>query len=72
MRKILQVALREYVETVKTKTFIIGLLMVPVIIGGIILFAGRFASGQGGPRPPMRVPVDGPVRCGMAPDPGGL
>ena len=57
MRKILQVALREYVETVKTKTFIIGLLMLPVIIGGIILFAGRLGSDKGGARPPMSVPV---------------
>ena len=57
MSKILQVAQREYTETVKTKTFLIGLLMVPVMIGGIILFAGRFAPDQQGPRPAMRVPV---------------
>ena len=32
MQKILKIAQREYIETVKTKTFIIGLLMVPFII----------------------------------------
>lgn len=43
MRRILKVAQREYVETVKTKTFVIGILMTPVIIGGIIFFTNRIS-----------------------------
>ena len=57
MRKILQVAQREYTETVKTKTFLIGLLLVPVIVVGIIFFAGRFKPDREGPRPTLKVPV---------------
>jgi len=41
MQKILRVAQREYMETVKTKTFILGILMVPFIIGGIIFFTRK-------------------------------
>jgi ABC-2 type transport system permease protein len=55
MQKILRVAQREYLETVKTKTFIFGLLMVPFIIGGIIFFVGRMARGKGERLPSIRV-----------------
>ena len=57
MQKILKVARREYIETVKTKTFIFGVLMTPVIIGGIIFFTSRISRDKGGPRPPMKVTV---------------
>ena len=57
MRRILKVAQREYVETVKTKTFVIGILMTPVIIGGIIFFTDRISRGKTGPRPPVKVAV---------------
>jgi ABC-2 type transport system permease protein len=57
MHRILKVAQREYVETVKTKTFLLGLLMVPLIIGGIIFFSSRISQGRTGPRPPIRVAV---------------
>ena len=57
MQKILRIAQREYIETVKTKTFLLGLLMVPLIIGGIIFFVGRMARDRGGERPPIRVAV---------------
>lgn len=57
MQRILKVAKREYIETAKTKTFIIGLLMTPVIIGAIIFFTGRFSTSKAGPRPPIRVAV---------------
>lgn len=40
MHKILQIAQREYIETVKTKTFIIGVFMAPVLIAGIVFFTG--------------------------------
>lgn len=55
MQKILRVAQREYLETIKTKTFLLGLLMVPFIIGGIIFFVGRIGHDKGGPRPPIVV-----------------
>ncbi|MGD2094922.1 MAG: ABC transporter permease [Phycisphaerales bacterium] len=57
MNKIFKVAHREYVESVKTKGFIIGILMVPFIIGGIIFFTSRMASNKTGPRPPVIVAV---------------
>ena len=57
MQKILKVARRDYIETVKTKTFIIGILMTPLIIGGIIFFTRLISGGKGGPRPPMKVAV---------------
>lgn len=57
MQKILKIAQREYVETVKTKTFIIGLLMTPVIIGAIVLINRRIFHGISGPRPPRKAIV---------------
>ncbi len=57
MQKILRIAQREYMETVKTKTFILSILMVPFIIGGIIFFTGRMSRGITGPQPPVKVAV---------------
>ncbi len=57
MQRILKIARREYIETAKTKTFIIGLLMTPVIIGAIVFFTGRFSGSKAGPRPPIKVAV---------------
>jgi len=37
MNKILKVVPRECVETVKTKAFLIGILLTPVLLAGIIL-----------------------------------
>lgn len=59
MSRILKVAQREYIETVKTKTFIISVLMAPLIVAGIVFFAGRISRGKAGPRPPMKVAVSG-------------
>ncbi|MHC4574275.1 MAG: ABC transporter permease [Planctomycetota bacterium] len=55
MQKALKVAEREYVETARTKTFLFGLLMAPIIIVAIAFFTGRAAKDTGGPRPPVRV-----------------
>ena len=57
MHRILKIAQREYIETAKTKTFIIGILMTPVIIGAIIFFTKAISGGEAGPRPPVRVAV---------------
>ncbi len=57
MQKILKVAQREYIETVKTKTFILGIVMVPFIIGGVIFFTSRMSRDKTGPRPTVNVAV---------------
>jgi ABC-2 type transport system permease protein len=57
MWKILKIAQREYVETVKTKTFLISLLLAPAITVGIIFFAHLVSRSEGGPRPPVKVAV---------------
>ena len=62
MQKILRVAAREYVESVKTKTFLLGLLMVPVIIVGIVLVSSRISRDKGTARGPIRIAV----RCESA------
>jgi ABC-2 type transport system permease protein len=54
MRKILKIAQREYIETVKTKTFLISLLFTPVLVVGIILITNRISLSEG-PRPPVRL-----------------
>jgi len=45
MRRILQVAQREFLSTVATKGFIIGVLVTPLMIG-IVIFAMRFISNE--------------------------
>jgi ABC-type Na+ efflux pump permease subunit len=57
MRKIYKVAEREFIETVKTRTFLLGLVFVPALIIGLILFSDRLAPRKGGPRAPVRVGV---------------
>ena len=57
MRKIHKVAQREFIETVKTRTFLLGLLFIPLIIGSIILFGPWFAPRPDAPRAPVRVRV---------------
>jgi len=57
MWKILKIAQREYVETVKTRTFLISLLFAPAITVGIIFFTKKVTSSEGGPRPPVKVTV---------------
>ena len=56
MRKIIEIARREYIDTVKTRTFLISLLFTPVLTVGIIYFTSRISQVEGG-RPPVRVVV---------------
>jgi ABC-type Na+ efflux pump permease subunit len=56
MRKIFEIARREYIDTVKTKTFLISLLFTPVLIVGIGYFTSRISQVEGG-RPAVRVVV---------------
>lgn len=60
MRKILEIARREYVETIKTKMFLIGLFIVPGIIIGVVLLSSRFIVHQPQQRPPVRIGVTCP------------
>lgn len=57
MRKILKVAQREYIETVKTKTFLLSVFLTPLLVGIMLLFVGRFDGGVGGPQPPRTITV---------------
>ena len=43
MRKVLVVAAREYLASVKTKAFLIGLLMMPVLMGGSVVIQKALA-----------------------------
>ncbi len=56
MRKIIEIARREYIDTVKTRTFLLSLLFTPVLTVGIIYFTSRISSVEGS-RPPVRVVV---------------
>jgi ABC-2 type transport system permease protein len=56
MRKIFKIAQREYIETVKTKTFVISLLFTPVLVVGIIFITSRFSRSEGA-RPPVRLVI---------------
>jgi len=58
MNKILNIAKREYIETVKTKAFLLGILMLPLIIGAIIFFTSRMSRDKTGPQPPVKVAVN--------------
>ncbi|OHB68115.1 MAG: hypothetical protein A2Y77_14885 [Planctomycetes bacterium RBG_13_62_9] len=62
MRKIYEVAEREFLETVKTRTFLISLLFIPVIIGGVIFFGEKLAPRKDAPRPPVRLRVACPSK----------
>ncbi|MCP4261177.1 MAG: ABC transporter permease [Planctomycetes bacterium] len=55
MKKILEIAKREYIETVKTKAFLLGIVFLPLIIGAIIFFTSRMSREKTGPQPPVKV-----------------
>jgi ABC-type Na+ efflux pump permease subunit len=58
MNRVLLVARREYVETIKTKFFLISLFLTPVFVVGIV-FITHFMQKhvQEGARPPKTVAV---------------
>jgi ABC-2 type transport system permease protein len=57
MPKILEIARREYVETIRTKMFLIGLFIVPGIIVSVVLLGSRFVVHQSQRRPPIKIGV---------------
>jgi ABC-2 type transport system permease protein len=60
MWKIVRVARREYRETVRTWTFLLGLVILPVVLGGVIVFGDRLGPNRHAPRAPLRVGVTSP------------
>jgi ABC-2 type transport system permease protein len=61
MWKICKVAQREYVETVKTRAFLLGLLVLPAVIGAVVLLGERLGPRKDAPRAPLRVSVTSPA-----------
>jgi ABC-2 type transport system permease protein len=57
MQKILKIAQREYIEVVRTKTFILSILMTPAIIAIVVFINSRTQRSITGPRPPRTVVV---------------
>ena len=58
INKILHVAVREYLETVKTKAFLISLLILPLFMGVVLFLSNRFQEKTfSGPRPDRNVAV---------------
>jgi ABC-2 type transport system permease protein len=55
MRNILTIAQCEFIEMLKTKTFLISVLFAPLMMGGILFFAEKLAQRPAGPRAPMTV-----------------
>ena len=55
MQRILQIARREYIETVKTRTFLLMVFMAPLIVGGTVFFTSRLNKAPTGPRPLFEV-----------------
>ena len=57
MQKILKIAQREYIDVVRTKTFILSILMTPAIIAIVVFINSRTQRSITGPRPPRTVVV---------------
>jgi ABC-2 type transport system permease protein len=57
MNKILTVAKREYIETVKTKAFIWGVVIAPFLMAIIIFFVSSSLINKVGPRPPIKLTI---------------
>jgi ABC-2 type transport system permease protein len=60
MQNIYKVAQREYRETVRTWTFILGMVALPVVLGGLIIFGDRLGPDRNAPRAPIRLGVTSP------------
>ncbi len=56
MRRILKVAQREYIATVRTKAFLFGVFVGPLLSIGIIFFAGK-TENMTGPKPTITMAV---------------
>jgi ABC-2 type transport system permease protein len=61
MWKIAKVAQREFVDTVKTRTFLLGLLFVPILVGVIVVLGRVMIKKETGPRPAVRVGITSPA-----------
>jgi ABC-2 type transport system permease protein len=61
MWKIGKVAQREFIDTVKTRTFLLGLLFIPILVAVIILVGKKMTESEAGPRPAVRVGLTAPA-----------
>jgi ABC-2 type transport system permease protein len=61
MWKIGRVARREFLDTVKTKTFLLSLLFVPILVGIIVILGKVMVDKETGPRPAVRVGITSPA-----------
>ncbi len=59
MRKIYEVAQREFMETIRTRTFLLSLVLMPVFIVGLAFLSQWLLPRSDTPRPPVRVRVAG-------------
>ena len=58
MNKVFQVAKREYVETAKTKIFLISVFFTPLLVGGVLLFTHYMQERiKEGERPPKGIAI---------------
>jgi ABC-2 type transport system permease protein len=57
INRLIAVARREYVETVKTKAFLLGILLMPVIIVGMIFLSAKVNIEAKRPAGPIRVAI---------------
>ncbi|HUU94887.1 MAG TPA: ABC transporter permease [Phycisphaerae bacterium] len=58
MRKVVAVAVREFIETVKTKAFLVSALVMPLLVGGAVSGFGWISrSITAGELPPRRIAV---------------
>ncbi len=58
VNKILKVAQRDYIETIKTRTFLISIMLTPVLVAAIIFISIRLQKESfSGPRPPRNLAV---------------
>jgi ABC-2 type transport system permease protein len=57
MRNILTIAQCEFIEMLKTKTFLISVLFAPLMMGGIIFFVEKLSQRPAGPRAPITIGV---------------
>lgn len=58
MHKILRIARREYIEIIRTKAFVISLLVAPLLVAVLIYFSAHKATTSMESQPPRRIVVN--------------
>jgi len=57
IQKILRIAQREYAETVRTKTFFLGVLVMPILIVVLVFISGKAAGDKSSARPTRTIAI---------------